>query len=262
MPHISFSELKAWDTCAYYHKLTYIDKVRLFIGNEFTAFGKALHSACEHNADCIKDGKTPKDLSNLFKEEFLNELLELKNNDCELDKKLISQMKEQGAILAPLAFPALEDYFEEFEIIKAEERLYESILEYEGTKFKFKGFIDLIVKTPDGKYHIIDWKTCGWGWDARKRSEPMVTYQLTLYKKYFCQKHNIDPRMVDTHFALLKRTAKTELVELFRVTSGPKKTQNALNLMKKALYSIDNKISIKNRLACSKCEFHNTEHCT
>ena len=32
----------------------------------------------------------------------------------------------------------------------------------------FKGFIDLVVKTPDGKYHIIDWKTCSWGWDAQR----------------------------------------------------------------------------------------------
>jgi ATP-dependent exoDNAse (exonuclease V) beta subunit len=64
--------------------------------------------------------------------------------------------------------------------------------EFEG--YKFKGFVDLVIKTPDDKYHIIDWKTCGWGWDSRKRSDPMVTYQLTLYKHYFAKKHNMTPR--------------------------------------------------------------------
>ena len=46
-PHISFSELKNWDRCPYYHKLTYIDNRRLFQGNEYTAFGTAVHSVCE-----------------------------------------------------------------------------------------------------------------------------------------------------------------------------------------------------------------------
>ena len=64
----------------------------------------------------------------------------------------------------------------------------------------------------------------------KKRSEPMVTYQLTLYKKFFCQKMNVDPKDVETHFALLKRTAKKNHVEFFRVTSGPRKTENALKL--------------------------------
>ena len=75
------------------------------------------------------------------------------------------------------------------------------------------------------------------------------------YKNYFCKKHNIDPKNVETHFALLKRTAKKDRVEFFRVTSGPKKTENALNLLKKALYNITASRHIKNRLSCSKCEF-------
>ncbi len=76
--------------------------------------------------------------------------------------------------------------------------------------YDFKGFIDVVIKTPDGKYHIIDWKTCSWGWDARRKNDKMVTYQLALYKNYFCQKHNIDPKKVETYFAFLKRTAKEE----------------------------------------------------
>ena len=48
MPHISYSELKIWAECPYKHKLIYINKVRKFIGNEFTAFGKAIHNLCEN----------------------------------------------------------------------------------------------------------------------------------------------------------------------------------------------------------------------
>ena len=47
MPHISFSELRNWKQCPFYHKLTYIDKIAGFVGNEFTAFGRAIHDSCE-----------------------------------------------------------------------------------------------------------------------------------------------------------------------------------------------------------------------
>ena len=61
-----------------------------------------------------------------------------------------------------------------------------------------------------------------------------------------------------------KRTAKKKNVELFRVTSGAKKTKNALNLLNKAVYNIKNKKHFKNRLACTQgygCEFYRTKNC-
>ena len=58
----------------------------------------------------------------------------------------------------------------------------------------------------------------------------MITYQLTFYKKYYAQKYNIDPKSIETHFALVKRTAKKDYIELFRVTSGPKKTKGGVIL--------------------------------
>ena len=47
MPHISYSELKDWKFCAWYHKLTRVDGIDGFTGNEYTAFGSAIHSVCE-----------------------------------------------------------------------------------------------------------------------------------------------------------------------------------------------------------------------
>ena len=47
MSHISFSELKNWNFCPFYHKLIHIDKLKGFEGNEYTAFGSAIHKACE-----------------------------------------------------------------------------------------------------------------------------------------------------------------------------------------------------------------------
>ena len=255
MPHISFSELKNWAKCAYYHKLVNIDKLKGFVGSEHTAFGSAIHEVCEQRVlGRLLQGSE----SARFAAEFEKEIYNLLSDGVELDQQLVTEMEQQGKELAGMPVPALSEYFGDYEVFSAEEQLYEPI---EGFEYLFKGFIDLVVKTTDGKYHILDWKTTSWGWDAQRRSDPMVTYQLTLYKHYFANKHNIDPKMIETHFALIKRTAKKDHIEIFRVTSGPRKTENALKLMKKAIYNIQKKKHIKNRLSCRRCEFYKTEHC-
>jgi predicted RecB family nuclease len=256
MTHISYSELKIWAECPFKHKLIYLDKIKKFQGNEFTAFGSALHSLCE-NAVL---GKLPEDdYEDFFDIEFLKEL-EAIDGEIKFRKDLVTDMRDQARRLSPHILPALGQNFEDYEVFSVEERLYEDIPSFEAKPYKFKGFIDLVIKTGD-TYHIIDWKTCSWGWDAKRRSDKLVTYQLTLYKHFFCQKHGIDPSKVETHFALLKRTAKKDFVEIFRVTSGPRKTENAKDLLMKALHFITIGSKMKNRNSCDKCEFRKTEHC-
>jgi hypothetical protein len=251
MPHISFSALKDWNFCAWYHKLTRIDGIGGFEGNAYTAFGNAIHEVCEKKL--LKEEVNEDDMFIRRFEHFLGELNE------EQDEKLVGEMREQGKAILPEIEDALEDYFGEYEVLGSEIPLDEKIDDED--EYVFKGFIDGVVATPDGKVHIFDWKTCSWGWDAKRRNSPMTTYQLTLYKHYFARKMDIDPKNIETHFALLKRTSKKDRVEFFRVTSGPRKTENALKLLKKALYNIKNKRYIKNRLSCKFCAFNKTEHC-
>ena len=84
MPHISFSELKNWSFCPFYHKLTYIDKLKGFAGNEYTAFGTAIHTVCENKL--LKNITDPYEE---FKTEFIEEISQLPE-DLELNEKLIS----------------------------------------------------------------------------------------------------------------------------------------------------------------------------
>ena len=253
--HISYSELKDWAHCPHYHKKNWIEKVASFEGNEYTAFGTAIHDVCEkkllrENIDEVK----------VFQIGFDEELQKLAEKNIEVNEKNVEQMRTAGPQILAEVEDALGEYFGNYEVYSSEELLYEEI---ENFGYNFKGFVDAVVKVGN-KYHIFDWKTCSWGWDSRKKAEKMVTYQLTLYKHFFCQKHNLDPKDVETHFALLKRTAKNNRVEIFRVTSGPKKTENALKLLYQAIYNIQKGIAFKNRLKCLKpypCSLRNTEHC-
>ena len=84
--HISFSELKIWNECPYKHKLVYKDKIKEFLGNEYTAFGTAIHYVCEN----IALNKS-KNMLDEFNQKFLDELkiltekkVELKFSDLEL----------------------------------------------------------------------------------------------------------------------------------------------------------------------------------
>jgi len=262
MAHISFSELKEWTVCPWKHKLNYIDKIKQFKGNEYTAFGSALHTICEN---LVKEDLEDYNPNDHFQEEFLKNLKELKETvpDIEFNSKLVADMRSQGDHLIQFILPSLKKTFGKFELVQVEEKLYEPI---SNQSHDFKGYIDLIIYTPkDNKYHIIDWKTCSWGWDSRKKTEKMITYQLTLYKHFWCKKHDKDYGEVLTHFALLKRTAKKNNVEIFKVTNGAKKIDNALKLLNKALYNINKKINIKNRLSChgryGMCEYYKTKHC-
>ncbi len=256
MPHISYSELKDWVHCAFYHKLTRVDKIDGFKGNAYTAFGTAIHSVCEKKL--LKEDINDEEF---FVSSFADCIAAL-DDDVDVDDRLVSDMVGQGKKILPEIEDALREYFGEFEVLAVEWPLMEAI---EGEEeYKFKGYIDAIVSTPDGKIHIFDWKTCSWGWDRKKRSDKMVTYQLTLYKHFFAQAACVDPKNIETHFALLKRTAKSNRVEFFRVTSGQRKTKNALKTLNMALYNIKKKRYIKNRLSCTAgygCKFYRTEHC-
>jgi ATP-dependent exoDNAse (exonuclease V) beta subunit len=254
--HISFSELKIWNECPYKHKLVYKDKIKQFLGNEYTAFGTAIHHVCENLAL-----NKSNNMLDEFNYKFIEELRLLTEKKVQLKKDLVQDMRKQAENILKFVLPSLKKTFSNFEVVSVEEELYIPI---ENSNMMFKGFIDLVIKTPDGKYHVIDWKTCSWGWDSKKKADRITSYQITLYKKFFAAKHNLDPKNIETYFALLKRTAKSNNVEIFRVTSGPKKTDNALNLLNKAVYNISKDTHIKNRLSCTSgfgCEFYNTEHC-
>ena len=254
---ISYSEFKNWKECPYRHKLIYVDELPYYSSNEFTIFGTAIHEMCEkHIPD--PENTNPQEI---FEESFLRGVDNLKKEGVSVNENLIKEMFVQSRNICDQIYDSVISHFGEFEVISVEEELMEPITEFDSDGRKFKGFIDMVLKTQDGKYHIIDWKTCSWGWNSQKKTDPIVNYQLTFYKNYFAKKHSIPKEDIETYFVLLKRTAKKDNVEIYRATSGPKKTNNALNVLENTVINIKNKVYIKNRLNCKYCKFYRTESC-
>jgi hypothetical protein len=275
--HISYSEWKNWHICPHYHKLTYIDKVTQFQGNIFTAFGKALHTVCELTLTSPEKYRGSGTIEALVKEQFLKELKALPEDEQQRAKRdfKLKEWLVSGIEIIPDLYRCLTEKFgklgEDWEVLAAEEQLYEPITEFTEAEKNFKGFIDLVVMSKkDKKVHLIDWKTCSWGWKREKKSDTILSYQLVYYKHFWSRKYDVDPKDVDCHFVLLKRTAKAgKKAEFVRVTAAKKRTTDALNTLTKALHNINKKNYIKNRTACTDCkdrfgtcEFYQTEHCS
>ena len=145
--HISYSELKIFTECPYKWKLQYLDKLKGFTGNIYTAFGSAIHAVCEQSA---LGNLEPENYAEYFDTAFL---VELKNLDEKPKNKMIVEMREQSREIFHKVFPALQEMFPGYEVYSSEEDIYEPIQELKFTRY-LKGFIDLVIKTPDGKYHI------------------------------------------------------------------------------------------------------------
>jgi ATP-dependent helicase/DNAse subunit B len=260
--HVSFSEIHKYSQCQYRHNLNYI------LENEepktvHLIFGNAVHDAI----DAVKKGeaKIPwltmgKTIYKWIKEHPVNTYTNYKGETVimALDPK---EWTKQAFGIFNQIFDWLDENFPNYELIGSEIKLYEPISEIEG--LKFKGFIDLFIKIDD-VYHLIDFKTTGWGWDRKKRSDTYKQYQLTLYKNFLCQKMNIDPKLVKTHFLLLKRQPPKSTgnrIELITVTSGPKKMSNANEWMVKHAKFLKRGLKLKNRTGCLFCPWHHTKLC-
>ena len=130
--HISYSELKLWAECTWKHKLVYRDKIKKFVGNEYTAFGRALHTLCEHT---IENKIQEEDLDDFFEIVFEKELMDLMRKDVELDQQMTNDMLDQAKKIAPLIIPEVVKSFKNYSVFSVEERLYLDVLEIDGCKF-------------------------------------------------------------------------------------------------------------------------------
>jgi hypothetical protein len=272
-PHVSYSEVRCWKECAYRHKLLYINKIGVDEPSPYLSYGTAIHDGIEK---FLKTGKMDKEAV------FKNITDEWEKHGFDSNEWITAQAdyrKSQGwrpkkhdhlpvwidfADTALSEFPDfLRETFGEYEVISAEEQLYEYFPEAE---IFFKGFIDALLKVNiRGKdyYYVIDWKTAGdKGWYASKRRDILTWAQIALYKAFWRNKKNLDIKSVKCGFVLLKRGGSPGSVcELVKVSVGPKAEENAIKILRTMVKTVRRGIYLKNRNSCLFCEFKNTPAC-
>jgi hypothetical protein len=256
-PHISFSEIRTWKECSYRHKLQHVLKIDLGKPGPLMDFGTAVHASCENFLKTrVMDVSIA---TNLIKSVWE------KNKDIEgFELSTIDKfIKEATDILADVP-KWMDESFPNWEFIDAEHYLYEPI---DGHPHAFKGFIDGVIKCNSSKNKpiiwLIDWKTTSWGWSMDKKTDDMIKSQLILYKNFWTNKTQTNPKDVRCGFVLLKRAAKPgNHCELISVSVGDVTTNRSLKIVNNMLSSVKRGIAIKNRSSCTYCEYKDTPHCT
>lgn len=259
-PHVSFSEMGDWKACSWRHKLKFVDRIDADRPSVHMDFGTAVHAACESFLRTKEmDRRVFLDaLRDLWKEHADKLMPE------EYTVESFRSFGAEGLAILPEVPKWLDETFPGWEYVDAEHFLYEPILKHPHA---FKGYIDAIIKAPNPKGKVLTWlldfKTCGWGWDAKKKSNPDVCAQLVLYKNFWCTKTGTDPKDVRCAFVLLKRSAKPgRHCELVATSVGEVTTERTLKVINNMVSSVKKGVAIKNRNSCTFCAYRNTPHCT
>ena len=256
--HVSFSEVKLWKDCSFRHYLAHVKKVNLSKPSPVLDYGTAVHAACE-------DYLRTREMKPQVCFDSLDAAWKLHENDEGFTADALQAAKIETALILAEIPAFLEKEFPGWITIDAEHQLYEPVENYPHA---FKGFIDGVIKTTGKRgedlYWLLDWKTTARGWFRDKRSDPMVTSQLGLYKNYWHQKNSSIPfKNVRCGFVLLKKSAKPgEHCELFAVSLGEVPIKRSLKVVGNMISSIKKGMKLKNRSSCMYCEFKGTEWCT
>lgn len=275
-PHISYSEVKIWKECAWRHKLSYIEGVDMSKPSQHLVYGTMVHSCVEHFLINRQLGDRLLQLENEMREEWFK----LGFDTPEFIEEQVQRAKKQGwsythnpfedwLSWAKTSIEAVPDFLEStfpgWELVSAEEPLYEEIT---GKSIKFKGFIDAIIKVPvkndKYKYWILDWKTASpRGWSLEKKRDFMMHAQIALYKSFWGKKNSISYKDIKTGFILLKKgVSKNKSCQLIEVSTGPSALEKSSKLVSSMISTVSKNMYLKNRNSCKYCDFSGTSHCT
>jgi len=270
-PHVSYSEVSAWQACPWRHKLAYIDGLSEFVPSPYLDYGTILHDAAENflrgssiDIDLVHEKIRAAWEENGFDtQEFIEAQTQRSAEQGWKYKHVPLDGWLQSAKNCLDQLPGfLEEKFPGWKPVAAEHNLYESV---EGNEEgRFKGFIDCIIELPNGKHVVIDWKTAGSrGWNRDQRSDFLKQAQIILYKHYWMQLTGKPSRDVKACFVLLKRDSKPgKSVDIVEVGSGPKMLAKANKMVTGMLKGMRTGFAPKNKTSCRFCEFANTHHCT
>ncbi len=255
---LSFSSITDLDDCRFRFKLKEIDKIYTFKLSIDTLFGKLIHSGVQN---ILQKDENPSIEIKVFNRKW--------RLFFKLYKKFIDKQKFVEFYKAGLnILKNCKELFTEYEVFSVEEKIEETIFD-DREDVKYKGFIDIVFRHKvTGKYVIADFKTAKSAYLFKKYLSTLKKYQVAYYKHYFAKKHNILPEDIETWFVVLEKTSTSKKpVVIIPETSGPKKIQNSLQIIRKSLKIIDSGKFTKNRSVCFnpqtgiKCPFYQTQHC-
>ena len=245
--HISYSSLSTYNKCPKLWELQYLRNQIPFTQSIYTCFGTAMHETIQEWLTVMYHDKVKT------------------ANEINLDKLLYANMSKaykQGRAMMQGEHFSNSDQMTEFwldgkhilEFLKKKRAGYFSTksmmlagvetLLYQEIKpgVMFKGLVDLVFYHPNSdRWTIMDIKTSTSGWRDNQKKNPNLTAQVILYREFFAKQFGIDKDKIDVKFFIVKRRVPVDAefaimqrrVQEFSPASGPRKTKQVLESMKK-----------------------------
>ncbi len=261
-PHISYSEARLFETCQWKWYLSKVLGQAVDERSLAMEFGSSIHTGMECLYGPRDDGSVPtvEEADAVTLEAFEQNTKGLELSAAEsMDLMKLSWLVPR--ILSDcLSCPDLQG----IQPLRTELQILEPLGRTDGLDVLFKGFVDFIfVKKLKRKtvIYIADFKTCVWGWPAKKLMDPKVIAQILLYKHFFCRLTGADPKNVTAAFILLKKAPPQgePHVEVKKVGGGPKALQEALDWIQSSVTAMH---SGHYRMNTDECVRHWTDRTT
>jgi len=215
---VSFSQYSIYSQCPKHWELSYIRKERIPSTGIDAIFGTAVHTTIQTWLDVVfnKSIKESEELNlalmleNEMKKEYVKEREKI-GSDFSTPKQLGEYLVSGIEILRHVRSNRTK-YFpsKDCELVGCEVPL-RTQAHPNIPGIQLWGYLDLVIHfTKLGRYKIIDIKTSRNGWKDSKKKDKVSTSQLVLYKEYFAEKWDIDPKKIDIEYFIVKRQIYTE----------------------------------------------------
>ena len=281
---ISYSQFSMFTECPKKWSLQYREGHKQFTSTIHTVFGTALHEVLQHYLDVMyeKSGAEADRINtyDMFEEKLREEYaLQYKKNNYQhfSNPQEIRQFFEEGIeIIRDFAKNRSKHFSKrgwwlvgcEVPIQITPNPLKPNVI--------YNGFLDVVMyHEPTDTFKIIDIKTSRQGWNDKVKKDELKQFQLILYKKFFSELFNVDPKKIEIEYFIVKRQLYEhedfviKRIQTFSPPSGKIKQKRAEDALQTFITEAFDKEGYKEvehqpreNNNCKWCPFHKTHLCS
>lgn len=281
---ISYSQFSMFTECPKKWSLQYREGHKQFTSTIHTVFGTALHEVLQHYLDVMyeKSGAEADRINtyDMFEEKLREEytLQYKKNKNQHFSNPLeIRQFFDEGIEIIRDFAKNRSKYFSkrgwwlvgcEVPIQITPNPLKPNVI--------YNGFLDVVMyHEPTDTFKIIDIKTSRQGWNDKVKKDELKQFQLILYKKFFSELFNVDPKKIEIEYFIVKRQLYEhedfviKRIQTFSPPSGKIKQKRAEDALQTFITEAFDKEGYKEvehqpreNNNCRWCLFHKTHLCS
>jgi len=281
---ISYSQFSMFTECPKKWSLQYREGHKQFTSTIHTVFGTALHEVLQHYLDVMyeKSGAEADRINtyDMFEEKLREEYaLQYKKNNYQhfSNPQEIRQFFEEGIeIIRDFAKNRSKHFSKrgwwlvgcEVPIQITPNPLKPNVI--------YNGFLDVVMyHEPTDTFKIIDIKTSRQGWNDKVKKDELKQFQLILYKKFFSELFNVDPKKIEIEYFIVKRQLYEhedfviKRIQTFSPPSGKIKQKRAEDALQTFITEAFDKEGYKEvehqpreNNNCRWCLFHKTHLCS